>query len=65
MKSPVTNLYVWEWSMFLHESEFLGRVYDRWPYLRELPIGTEVKVIVDTTETLKRREVYAPNSCPN
>ena len=55
-KSPVINLYVsWqelgqlkEWTR-LHESEFLGRVYARWPRLRELPIGTEVKVIVDET----------------
>ena len=34
-----------EWTL-LPESEFLTKVYDRWPRLRELPIGTEVKVIV-------------------
>ena len=34
------------WSL-LHESEFRGKVYARWPWLRENPIGATVRVIVD------------------
>jgi hypothetical protein len=50
-----------EWAQ-LHESEFLGRVYQRWPHLRVLPIGTQVKVIAEP-ETLRRlHQVYAPNT---
>lgn len=31
----------------LPESQFLENVYHRWSHLRDLPIGTEVRVVVD------------------
>ena len=35
-----------DWTL-LHESEFLGKVYERWPWLRDNPPGTSVTVVVD------------------
>ena len=44
--SPQEFSLIKDWAL-LHESEFLGNMYDRWPWLKELPQGQEVKVIVD------------------
>jgi hypothetical protein len=35
------------WSDTLHPSEFLSRVYARWPHLRPLLAGTTVKVVAE------------------
>ena len=37
---------LWFWADTLHVSEFVARVYERWPHLRRLVPGTEVHVRV-------------------
>jgi len=43
-----------EWSL-LPESEFLGKVYTCYPWLRDKPYGGPVKVIVDWQRPKPRR----------
>jgi len=43
--SPEEFNMIREWSM-LHESEYLTRIWQRWPVLRELMPGTVVKLKV-------------------
>jgi len=42
-----------EWSL-LPEPEFVGNVYQRYPWLRDAAFGEEIKVIVDWQPRLKR-----------
>ena len=44
--SPATFANIWEWTL-LPEPQYLEQAYARFPWLKRLPTGTEVKVIVE------------------